>query len=75
MNQHFVYHWKKNIKTEFLDKFRKDNLQSKDLEMNVEMIVSALVGLYTFWLFHRPHMSCEEFSRIAANMVLKYMYS
>ena len=75
MNQHFVYHWKKNIKTEFLDKFRKDNLQSKDLEMNVEMIVSALVGLYTFWLFHRPRMSCEEFSRIAANMVLKYIYS
>lgn len=71
----FIYKWKKVIRNDISSKFKHDKVEYYDLGVVSEMIASSIIGLYTYWLFERADLSCEDLSSIAGNLVCGSFYN
>lgn len=60
----FVYKWKKIIKYHFKEKYKKEFLNYKHLDLVVEQIASSIIGAYTYWVFHEGEISADDFSKV-----------
>lgn len=59
-NGHFLYQWKKIMKEDLKKKYLREKTQPYGSELNLEMIVSAVIGIYSYWMFHEKETSIED---------------
>ena len=65
------YKWKKDIESSFMERFRAEMQDDASAAIACTIFSSALIGLYTHFLFDAPDISEEKFSIILGNR-LKY---
>lgn len=70
----FIFRWKKQIRADVRQKFDHDNITTFNLDVVTELFAAAIVGLYTYWFFENPGLSCEELSEIAGNLLCGSLY-
>ncbi len=70
----FIFRWKKQIRADVRQKFVHDSITTFNLDVVTELFAAAIVGLYTYWFFENPALSCEELSEIAGNLLCGSLY-
>ncbi len=70
----FIFRWKKQIRSDVGKKFLHDQITTFNLDVVTELFAAAIVGLYTYWFFENPDLSCEELSEIAGNLLCGSLY-
>lgn len=70
----FIFRWKKQIRADVRQKFVHDSITTFNLDVVTELFAAAIVGLYTYWFFENPGLSCEELSEIAGNLLCGSLY-
>lgn len=71
----FIFKWKKQIRLDVRTKFDHDNITGYNLDVVTELFAAATIGLYTYWFFENPAMSCQEISEIGGNMLCGSFYN
>ena len=71
----FIFKWKRQIRKDVRQKFEKDEITSYNLDVVTELFAAGIVGLYTYWFFENPSMSCEEISEIGGNLLCGSFYN
>lgn len=71
----FIFKWKKQIRKDVRQKFESDNITSYNLDVVTELFAAGIVGLYTYWFFEKPDLSCEEVSEIGGNLLCGSFYN
>jgi len=60
----FIFKWKRIIKDDFRKKYQQEQIVIKNLELVLEMIASAVIGAYAYWLFNLDKITvpdiCDE---------------
>lgn len=59
----FIYKWKKIINQDFSRKYHRDKIVPENEPMVLEMISSACIGAYTYWVNHLDDISMEEVAK------------
>ncbi len=72
---HFIFRWKKQIRQDVRKKFENDQITAYNLDVVTELFAAAIIGLYTYWFFERPEMTCEEISEIGGNLLCGSFYN
>lgn len=67
----FTYKWKKDIQDSFMGRFRAEKGDTPNAGIACTIFSSALVGLFTHFLFDMPDVTEHEFSIVMGNL-LKY---
>lgn len=70
----FNSRWRKDIMESFMDRFRAEKGDTHSAEIACTIFSSALIGLYTKYLFDMPNITERELSIIMGNL-LKYSLS
>lgn len=65
---HFVYKWKKNIAESFLGRFEEEQGDARAADIACTIFSSALVGLFTYFIFDMPDVTERDFSIIIGNL-------
>lgn len=71
----FIFKWKKQIRIDVRSKFEYDHITDYNLDVVTELFAASVIGLYTYWFFERPAMSCQEISEIGGNMLCGAFYN
>lgn len=71
----FIFRWKKQIRSDVRQKFIHDKITWYTIDVVIELFAAAIVGLYTYWFFENPALSCEELSEIAGNLLCGSLYN
>lgn len=71
----FIFRWKKQIRADVRQKFIHDRITDYNIDVVTELFAAAIVGLYTYWFFEEPSLSCEELSEIAGNLLCGSFYN
>lgn len=71
----FIFKWKKQIRLDVREKFEHDNITGYNLDVVTELFAAGIIGLYTYWFFENPDMSCREVSEIGGNMLCGSFYN
>lgn len=61
----FIYKWKNIIKEDFALKFSYENLVFKDENLILEMIASAAIGMYMYWVNNLEKVSPQDMEQEA----------
>lgn len=67
----FIYKWKKIIKYDFNKKYETEQIHIKNKELVLEMIASAIIGVYTYWLFNIDKISIDDVAEEALSRIFK----
>lgn len=71
----FIFRWKKQIRLDVRGKFEHDHITGYNLDVVTELFAAGIIGLYTYWFFENPNMSCQEISEIGGNMLCGSFYN
>lgn len=71
----FIFKWKKQIRLDVRTKFEHDQITGYNLDVVTELFAASVIGLYTYWFFENPEMSCQEISEIGGNMLCGSFYN
>lgn len=71
----FIFRRKKQIRSDVRQKFIHDKVTSYNIDVVTELFAAAIVGLYTYWFFENPTLSCEELSEIVGNLLCGSFYN
>lgn len=71
----FIFKWKKQIRLDVRTKFEFDHITGYNLDVVTELFAASVIGLYTYWFFENPDMSCQEISEIGGNMLCGSFYN
>ena len=56
----FIFKWKRIIKDDFRKKYEQEHIVLKNLELVLEMIASAAIGAYAYWLFNLDKITVKD---------------
>ncbi|HAL73815.1 MAG TPA: hypothetical protein DCM45_01830 [Clostridiales bacterium] len=56
----FMFKWKRIIKDDFRKKYQQEQIVIKNLELVLEMIASAAIGAYAYWLFNLDIITVQD---------------
>lgn len=59
----FIYKWKKIINEDFSRKYHRDKIVPENEPMVLEMISSACIGAYTYWVNNLNNVTMEEVAK------------
>lgn len=65
----FIYKWKKIIKHHFKEKYKKEFMTYKHIDLVLEQIASSIIGAYSYWVVHNEEISEEEFSKLCCPQI------
>ncbi len=71
----FVFRWKKQIRKDVRVKFENDHITAYNLDVVTELFAAGIIGLYTYWFFENPELSCQEISEIGGNLLCGSFYN
>lgn len=71
----FIFRWKRQIRSDVRQKLLHDQVAAKNIDVITELFASAIIGLYTYWFFENPSLSCEEVSEIAGSLLCGSFYN
>jgi len=63
-NGQFIYKWKKIIKDDFRKKYKYEKISLTNMDLVLEMIVSGVIGSYTYWGNHLEEITISEVSEV-----------
>ena len=71
----FIFRWKKQMKADIRANIVAEANPVYDPDILTELIASAIVGLYTFWLYEKPALSSQEISEIGERTLFGSLYN
>lgn len=70
----FVFKWKKLMRRDFREKLIQTNATQFDVDLVSEIMASSFIGGYTFWLYEKPELTCEEITDILGHVLYSKFY-
>ncbi len=59
----FIYKWKKIIRHDFAQKYHQERITLENEALVLEMIASAVIGVYMYWVNNLHHVTKEDINR------------
>ncbi len=68
-DQQFIYQWKQRVRSDLKGEFEYNHVSAGNLDVVTELVASAVIGLYAYWLIEEPSLTIEEISESAGNFL------
>ncbi len=70
----FIFRWKQQIRRSAKEEFESNHITGNNLDIAAELIASASIGLFEYWLIEDPALTAEEISGTAGNLLKGTFY-